>query len=302
MRRVLKPAVALIAAALVAFGLAAPAAADVICTGTIGAEDIDDSVVVPDGASCTLDGTSVDGNVFVGEGASLTARNVTVIGNIQDDNNNAGHVAVTDSRVDGNIQLFQGTSATITDTRIGGDLQLESNRSELRADRNTIGGNLQANQNTGGVAINDNTIDGNLQCQANDPAPTGGGNVVHGSTEDQCAHLTTDGPPPAPPPGPGTARSTSRLAGADRFETAVRIAQRAFPQGAPVVYLARADNFPDALAGSSLTDGPILLVPSCGNVPSVVLAEIRRLDPQQVIALGGEAAICDAVLTAAGNA
>lgn len=300
MRRISMPAVVLVAMAVVAFGLAAPAAAEVTCTGTIGAQAIDDDVVVPDGANCTLDGTSVDGNVLVGQGATLTARAVTVVGNIQDDNNNAGHVAVVDSRVNGNIQLFQGTSATVTGTRIGGDLQAESNRGALRVEANTIGGNLQANQNTGGVAINDNTIDGNLQCQANNPAPTGSGNVVHGSAEDQCAQLT--GTPTSPSPGPGTTRSTSRLAGDNRFETAVRITQRAFPQGAPVVYLARADNFPDALAGTSLTDGPVLLVPSCGTVPSVVLTEIRRLDPESVVALGGPAAICDAVLSAAGNA
>jgi hypothetical protein len=90
--------------------------------------------------------------------------------------------------------------------------------------------------------------------------------------------------------------------GSNVFETAVLIAQRAFPHGAPVVYLARADNFPDTLAGGALSDGPVLLVPSCGTVPSVVLAEIRRLDPTQVIALGGSSAICDAVLMAAGNA
>jgi putative cell wall-binding protein len=86
------------------------------------------------------------------------------------------------------------------------------------------------------------------------------------------------------------------------FETAVRITQASHPQGAVVVYLARADQPADALVGGNLTDGPILLVPACGTVPAVVLAEIRRLDPQRVVALGGPGAVCDAVLAAAGNA
>lgn len=89
---------------------------------------------------------------------------------------------------------------------------------------------------------------------------------------------------------------TSRLAGADRYATAVEISERAFPESAPVVYVARADAFADALAGGSLTDGPVLLVPSCGTVPAVVRAEIRRLAPSEIIALGGTGAVCDAVL------
>lgn len=65
--RTLAHAASLVAvAALMTFSLAMPAAAEVSCTGTIGAETIDGTVVVPDGASCTLDGTTVDGNVLVG--------------------------------------------------------------------------------------------------------------------------------------------------------------------------------------------------------------------------------------------
>ncbi len=33
------------------------------------------------------------------------------------------------------------------------------------------------------------TVDGNLQCKENQPRPTGGGNIVHGNKEDQCARL-----------------------------------------------------------------------------------------------------------------
>ncbi len=100
-----------------------------------------------------------------------------------------------------------------------------------------------------------------------------------------------------PPPAGG--RETGRLAGPTRIATAGAISQAQFPDGAEVVHLARADDFPDALAGGTLTDGPILLVPSCGPLPPEVAAEIARLDPDRVLALGGPAAVCDAVLAEA---
>jgi hypothetical protein len=96
-------------------------------------------------------------------------------------------------------------------------------------------------------------------------------------------------------------KSASRIAGADRFQTAVEISKVAYPDGAPVVYLARHDQFPDALAAKSLQDGPLLIVPSCGDLADfpAITAELARIDPDRVVALGGTAAICDAVLDAA---
>lgn len=98
-------------------------------------------------------------------------------------------------------------------------------------------------------------------------------------------------------------RPTSRLAGESRIDTAVEISRQAFPGGASRVFLAQAGGFADALAGSSLTSqGPILLVPSCGEVPEAVLHEIDRLNPERIVALGGEAAVCNAVLDQAARA
>lgn len=99
----------------------------------------------------------------------------------------------------------------------------------------------------------------------------------------------------------GGGRATGRLAGATRVETAVQISRRAFPAGAPVVYLARADGFADAVAGGTLTDGPVLLVPSCGTLPAAVAAEIERLDPAEVVALGGPGAVCEDLLEQAAS-
>ncbi len=110
-----------------------------------------------------------------------------------------------------------------------------------------------------------------------------------------------DASPVATDRGPdGGGRAIARLQGPGRVETAVAIAQEAFPAQAGTVYLARADVLADAVAAGSLTGGPVLLVPSCGDVPAVVAAEIARLDPDEVVALGGTSAVCDALLAEAG--
>ena len=96
--------------------------------------------------------------------------------------------------------------------------------------------------------------------------------------------------------------SGDRLAGDTRFDTAAAIARFQFPDGAETVYLARSDEFPDALAAGSLTDGPVVLVPSCGDIPVVIANAIRALDPDAVTALGGDGAVCDDMLRHAGNA
>lgn len=94
-------------------------------------------------------------------------------------------------------------------------------------------------------------------------------------------------------------RAVSRYAGSSRFETAVAISRAQFPDGAARAFIARADVFADAVAGGSLTRGPILLVPSCGTLPPPVAEELRRLKVTEVFALGGTAAVCDGMLAAA---
>ena len=79
-----------------------------------------------------------------------------------------------------------------------------------------------------------------------------------------------------------------------------------FPEPtASAVYLARADLVVDALAGGVLTDGPVLVVDSCGDFTTdrlqPVAREITRNAPDEVVALGGPQAICDATLEQAGG-
>lgn len=273
---------------------ATSALADQTCRGTIGAESIDDNIDVPDAATCRLVGTQVGGNVIVGTGSTLVATGARVDGNVQAEGSRS--VTVSGGSVIGSVQHKQGGAATVDAVAVDGNVQLESNGGALRVTGNDVEGDVQAFSNAGGVAISDNTIGGNLQCKSNDPAPTGGDNIVGGNAEDQCANLSGGGGGGAP-----TTRETGRLAGRNRFETSVGISASQFPNGASVAYLARADAFADALSGGVLTDGPILLVPSCGQLPGVIGDEIRRLSPDRVIALGGGGAVCDDILDAAAS-
>lgn len=96
-------------------------------------------------------------------------------------------------------------------------------------------------------------------------------------------------------------RRDTRLAGADRYETAAAISRYGFPAGATVAYLATGANFPDALAGGVLaarTGGPILLVRR-DEIPAATAAELTRLHPERVVILGGPGVVSDAVANAA---
>ena len=91
--------------------------------------------------------------------------------------------------------------------------------------------------------------------------------------------------------------TTTRIAGSNRFVTAVEISLEAFPDGAGVVYIAVGTNFPDALAGAAqaaAAGSPILLTPS-NALPQYVIDEITRLDPYAIVILGGTGVISQAV-------
>lgn len=171
----------------VVLGVPTARAEERVCRRSLGAITVD-NLRVPDGATCRLNRTTVQGTVKVESDATLVAEDVRVIGNVQAEN--ARRVVVrAGSRVGGSVQVVQGEAARVARTNVNGDILFDENAAALWAIRNTVGGNVQAFQNTGGVEIRFNRIDGNLQCKENRPAPTGGGNVVHGNKEDQCARL-----------------------------------------------------------------------------------------------------------------
>ncbi len=96
---------------------------------------------------------------------------------------------------------------------------------------------------------------------------------------------------------------TQRIAGADRYATAVEVSKKAFPTpgaGIPVVYVAQGANYPDALAAAPAAveeGGPLLLTDSNVLTP-IVTAEIQRLNPAKIVVVGGTGVIKPAVFTA----
>lgn len=88
---------------------------------------------------------------------------------------------------------------------------------------------------------------------------------------------------------------TSQLAGADRFETAVKVSG-ASTQPKSRVYLANGLNFVDAVAGGTLTDG-IMLLTRPDTIPEATCRYLMdHPEINDVVALGGPGAISDAVL------
>lgn len=90
-----------------------------------------------------------------------------------------------------------------------------------------------------------------------------------------------------------------RIAGVDRYATAIEISKEGWHSGSDTVVLARGDNYADALAGVPLAyrlDAPILLTRT-SSLTASTRAEIIRLNPSKVIILGGTGAVSDAVAT-----
>ncbi|MFE6965849.1 cell wall-binding repeat-containing protein [Agromyces sp. NPDC057679] len=91
--------------------------------------------------------------------------------------------------------------------------------------------------------------------------------------------------------------AVSRIAGSDRYATAVGVSASQFSAGVPVAYVASGSSFPDALAAAPVaatTGGPILLSAQ-NSLPRVVEGELRRLQPKRIVILGGTGAISSTV-------
>jgi putative cell wall-binding protein len=102
----------------------------------------------------------------------------------------------------------------------------------------------------------------------------------------------------APAPASGWTRPPDRIAGADRYQTAVDLSRAAFPGTARAVVVAHGDSFADGLAAGplgALVDGPVLLTRRTA-LPASTAGELRRLQPSSVYVVGGSGAIGDAVV------
>ena len=93
---------------------------------------------------------------------------------------------------------------------------------------------------------------------------------------------------------------TDRIAGTNRYDTAVKVSQAGFPGGAPVVYVAQGAGYPDALsaAPAAVKEGGPLLLTESGVLTPIVKTEIQRLNPSKIVVVGGIGVVRPAVFDA----
>ena len=94
-----------------------------------------------------------------------------------------------------------------------------------------------------------------------------------------------------------TTGSVTRLAGADRYETAAAVSRSAFAPGVAAVFVATGASFPDALTAgpaAAKLGGPVLLTERSA-VPQAIRDELSRLNPRAIYLLGGTSAVTDGV-------
>ena len=117
--------------------------------------------------------------------------------------------------------------------------------------------------------------------------PTPGGNTPGGTTPTRKPGRTTED---------SSKRTTDRTNGKDRVETAIEISKKYFRQANTVIVVDSKD-FPDAMTASVLSKllkAPILLTNTHKLDPRVA-AEIQRLGAKDVIIVGGNSSVSDAV-------
>lgn len=96
------------------------------------------------------------------------------------------------------------------------------------------------------------------------------------------------------------ATPVDQVSGTDRYRTAAEVVERSHPAEAETVYIASGTSFPDALAGgpAAAAAGAPLLLARTGGLPGPTRSQIERLDPSQIVVLGGVGALGQEVLDA----
>ena len=102
----------------------------------------------------------------------------------------------------------------------------------------------------------------------------------------------------APVEPPDTVHTIVRYSGADRYATAARISEKLSPLNPRVAFVATGESFPDALAAgpaAAVAQGPLLLTRG-SSLADATRVELDRLDPQNIVVVGGPTAVSDAVV------
>ena len=113
-----------------------------------------------------------------------------------------------------------------------------------------------------------------------------------------CLALLAAGLLTGPLGAPAAAATAERVAGAERYETAAKLALRA-PRASGRVWLATGADYPDALSAAAVGEPVVLVRP--GDVPAASASALRTIDPAEVVAVGGPRVIGDATLASAGR-
>jgi hypothetical protein len=190
--------------------LPATAQATVTCNGTLSGT-VNQSVLVPSGSTCTLNGARIAGNVTVNSGGVLTTGTIlsnTISGDVT---NHGGDVTLSCftisgsltstgggvnlpgngtscvRRVNGSVSVSGANPADLLDTSIGGRVSVTGSVSAPFIEGNQIGGSLSITANAGTAQVFGNLVGGALGCVANATAPNTGGNSVSGARSGQCA-------------------------------------------------------------------------------------------------------------------
>lgn len=96
---------------------------------------------------------------------------------------------------------------------------------------------------------------------------------------------------------PALGQTVTRYSGADRYSTAAAISAARFAPTLEVVYISTGQSFPDALAAGPAAGtrrGPVLLV-ARDSIPDATADELRRLEPRNIVVVGGPGAVSAAV-------
>lgn len=100
----------------------------------------------------------------------------------------------------------------------------------------------------------------------------------------------------------GLADVVDRISGADRFATTAEVVQQVV-SGTDTVFVVTGRNFADALTGipvAAMTASAVLMV-DAGALHAAVITELERLQPRNILILGGTAAVSTDVATELGD-
>lgn len=141
------------------------ASSTTVCTGTLSGSY--QSVLVPAGATCTLDGATVARNVTVEAGASLFTTNATIGGNLM--SRDATTVRVIDTNVGRNVKVTGTTGLTTigglgcsVDPSVANNVMLKDNSGNIALCDLTIARNLALMGNSRGIGVFHNTVGNSL--------------------------------------------------------------------------------------------------------------------------------------------